>query len=567
MIDLVLTSPAEGPATLFTRNFRIHSGIPIGLYQSGPRAPLCLIYGDVSPAMLAYFSERYPAVIGIPWLADDEIPEKPLHYETLTMQAPILARVQTIDREGFAPLIKTSEGGPLVYEGRVGGSLVHIFAADLIKATIRILSGEVEANTGEDNFGRHRPAPENVIRTPAVSLHFNLIEQVIRYAYQKTEQPLLSVPRWPGSSPLALFLSHDVDVVKKWTGKRITYEILRSSIDLLRFRPGRLRQTVDSLMEAMRHNDPYWNFDELMFLENGHGFPATWFFAPFGGEYNVRDNPWDPVYHRKPAEITARIRRLKEHGCEIGLHGTRGAHLDSTVLRRQLESFENRLGYKFAGVRHHYLQFRHGVTLEAAASAGFVYDSTLGFSDRPGFRNGMAAPFFRYPVSHPAGRIVEIPLHFMDTVFLHGGGDIETTRRRVIEAYLYAKTAGGLFSVLVHPENIDQAEIPELGNFYRSFLPRCQLDDARAMTGGEIAAWWLAREQVLRAVEYMPDLWRIRNVTIPLEMDFNIAVPNIKNMKFALEGARGSSNLTGNTLRIHPGVVDPAKGIAFLRKG
>jgi hypothetical protein len=50
-------------------------------------------------------------------------------------------------------------------------------------------------------------------------------------------------------------------------------------------------------------------------------------------------------------------------------------------------------------------------------------------------------------------------------------------------------------------------------------------------------------------------------------MDFNIAVPNIKSMKFTIEGAKGSSNLTGNTLRIHPGVVDPARGIAFMRKG
>ena len=48
MIDLILTSPGEGPATLFTRNFRVHAGIPVGLYEGGPRAPVVLVYGDIS---------------------------------------------------------------------------------------------------------------------------------------------------------------------------------------------------------------------------------------------------------------------------------------------------------------------------------------------------------------------------------------------------------------------------------------------------------------------------------------------------------------------------------------
>ena len=441
-----------------------------------------------------------------------------------------------------------------------------LFAADLIKATIRILSGELEERTGVDVYGRYLPVSESVIRTPAVSLHFNLIERVIRYAYQKIGEPLLTVPRWPGSAPLALFLSHDVDVVKKWTTKRIAYEVFRSAAELARFRPRRMKLTLESLFEALRHNDPYWNFDDLTFLESGNGFVSTWFFAPFGDEYDRRERSYDPIYNRKPSEITAKIRRLREHGCEIALHGTRGAHLDGSVLGRQLDSYETRLGFKFSGIRQHYLMFRHGRTLEAAAEAGLIYDATLGFSDLPGFRNGMAAPFFLNPVEHPAGRIVEIPLHFMDTVFRNSGMNPDAMKRRIIEAYLYAKTAGGLFSVVVHPGNMDPSELSELESFYRTFLPRCRMDNAHSMTGDRIARWWLEREQVLRAIEYLPDFWRIRDVTIPADMEFSLTVPNIKSMKFSLEGARGSSSLTGNTLTIRPGPVDSSKGISVRRK-
>jgi len=365
---------------------------------------------------------------------------------------------------------------------------------------------------------------------------------------------------------MAIFLSHDVDMVKKWTVKRIVYEFMLSLTELLRFRGRRFMNMMESISGALKGYDPYWNFDELLFLESGNGFRSTWFFAPFGGEYNIREKEIDPVYHRKPSEITAMIRRIIEDDCELALHGTRSAFLDVNVLKRQLESFESRLGFRLAGVRHHYLMFRHGKTLEAAAQASLMYDATLGFSDRPGFRNGMASPFFPYPVGHPAGKILEIPLTFMDTVLIRSDDEQEVIKRHIHESYLYAKAAGGLFSVLIHPGNMDPSEIPGLAHFYHSFIPRCRLDHARAMTGIELAHWWNTREKVLRSLEYSTDMWRIRGLSFPEEMDFSISAPNITTMKFNIEGARGATDVNHDTLSIRPGPVDPEKGITFIRK-
>ncbi len=566
MIDLILTSPAEGPATLFTRNFRVHSGIPIGLYDDGPRSPVALVYGDLSNDVLEYYSDRYQAVIGIPSFDSDRIPDNPLHYETMTVKAPILATVREISREGFSSSVQTFEGSPLILEGQIRGSVFLLFTADLIKSTILILSGDLELRTGLDEYGRHNPAPDSVIEAPAVSLHFNLIENAIRAVYRKLGLPLLSIPRWPSAAPLTLFLSHDVDAVKKWTAKRTAYEILRSLWELVKFRGRPFISTIESLYDAMRSHDPYWNFDDLLFFEESNGFNSTWFFAPFGGEFQHRANSIDPVYHRKPSEINAMMRKIVENGCEIALHGIRDAYLEADDLRRQLDSFETRLGFKLHGVRHHYLMFRHGATLETAAEAGLEYDTTLGFSRKPGFRNGMAAPFFMHPVNHPAGGIIEIPLHVMDTVFLDEMQSSETIKRRIIESYLYAKAAGGMFGMLVHPGNMDPADFPELRNFYHSFLPRCKLDDAVSMTGREISDWWSAREEVLRAMEYSDNSWRIQGVEIPQNMLFNISVPNITSMKFAIEGASGSSGLNHDTLSIRPGPVDPGRGLTIIRK-
>jgi len=565
MIDLVITSPAEGPATLFTRNFRVHSGIPIGLYRDGPRAPVVLVYGGVSDEILAELSERYEGIVAIPWMEDDDIPENPSHYETMTVKAPILAVVQHIERDGFVEFVKTFEGGPLVLRGKTRNIVTLIFTADLVKATIRILSGDLERSTGSDRYGRPNPPPESVTYAPGVSLHFNLIENALRYVYRKIGRPLLSVSRWPASSPLTLLLSHDVDVVRKWTVKRSLYELFAGLGGILRG-DRRFLDTVASVSDAMKGRDPYWSFDELLFMENGNGFTSTWFFAPFGGEYRKRVNDHDPLYHRSSAEITAMIRRLLENDCEIALHGVRNAFQDGRVLKSQLDSFESRLGFKLLGVRHHYLMFRHGKTMEEAARAGVLYDSTVGFSDRPGFRTGMASPYFPFPVDDAAGSLVEIPLNFMDTVFIHAEKSADQIKRQVTEAYLYAKAAGGMFSLLVHPGNMDPMEIPELAQYYQSLLLRFRMDNARSMTAAGLARWWLTRERILKNLEFSPGMWRIRGTVLPNDLDIQISSPEIRNMKFAIEGTIGASQLNHDTLTVRPGNVDPESGITIIRK-
>lgn len=567
MIDLILGSPPERPITLFTRNFRVHSGIPLGLYTEGDRSPVALVYGDLSEDLLADVARSYQAVAAIPAARSDDIPERPSHYETMTVKAPILAEIRSFTFPGFDCLVKTFEGSPLVLQGTVEKTPVLLFTADLVKATVRILSGEMELKTGLDRYGRHLPLPEYITGAPAVSFHFNLIEQAVRYLYRRIGVPLLCIPRWPASAPLAIFLSHDVDVVRKWTKKRIVYELLLSIRDMLRLSGGRLKFTLSSIGDALSGRDPYWNFDEILFMESGNGFKSTWFLAPFGGEFGRRENEYDPVYRRKSSEITAMIRRIIENDCEVAFHGTRGAFRDLKEFKRQLASFETRLGYRLLGVRHHYLMFRHGQSFEIAADAGMLYDATLGFGDRVGYRNGIASPFFPYPVTHKAGKIVAVPLHFMDNVFTRMDEPPDTVIRRITETYIFAKAAGGLFSMLIHPGNMDTSEMPPLSRFYHSFLNRCRLDRARAMTGAELAKWWSAREQVIKALESSPGMWRIRGTSLPPEMDFSIGAPNIQAMRFTVEGARSATaELDRDTLTIRPGEIDPEKGVTFVRK-
>jgi hypothetical protein len=354
--------------------------------------------------------------------------------------------------------------------------------------------------------------------------------------------------------------------VRKWTKKRAVYELLVGVRDMFRLDTTHFRETYRGIKEAWRGNDPEWMFDELMFIESTNGFDGTWFFAPFWEEFKKREKADDPIYRRRASEVSAVIRRLKEHGCEIALHGVRDAHLKAKSLTRQLTLFEKRLGLKLNGIRQHYLMFSHESTLETTFQSGLEWDATLGLSDRAGYRNGMASPFFPNPNHHPAGKIVEIPLVFMDSMFLHTTEGTEAATRKIIEAYLYARAAGGMFSVLIHPGNMDRLAEADLNRFYLSLISRFRMDKACSMTGTALARWWKKREEVLKHLEYGPEGWRIQGVDIPEGMLFNVAMPGIDKVKFSIDGANAKTTINEDTVTIFAGEIDSSKGITILKR-
>src|SRR5262249_19000454 len=67
------------------------------------------------------------------------------------------------------------------------------------------------------------------------------------------------------------------------------------------------------------------------------------------------------------------------------------------------------------GVRQHYLRMVPGATQRAMADAGFRHDSTFGFSDRNGFRQGVAdvLPMWNAADQAPIP-IDELPFMWMD---------------------------------------------------------------------------------------------------------------------------------------------------------
>ena len=562
MLDLVSVPPAAGkgrpdcgePFSLFRRNFPVHSGIPVAATPDQTR--VALVYGDCSPDSLLPLAETCPGLVAIPRSPAGASPgDETASYRFGDASVPLFYPFDAPDAPEFRPFAVTEQGGTLAWEGRLGAAEVVLFTADLVSESHRLLSGAFEAGTGTDEHGRHNPPAPAAYRTPAVSFHFNLIASAVRRVFERAGLPLLSIPRWPASAPMALFLSHDVDAVKKWTGKRVLYELARAA--LRRESPG---PALRSIAAGLRGRDPYWSFDELLRLEAESGFASTWFFAPFGGDYDRRARPIDPVYRRPATELSRAFRRIRDRGCEIGLHGVRDGFAEAAELRRQRQTLERQTRCELDGLRFHYLMFRRGSTYAAAAAAGLRYDASRGFSDRAGFRDGMAAPWFPFP---GGSDLVELPLHCMDGLFLHAA-EAETAAGEVMEAYRLAGAAGGMFSFLLHPGCLDPLEVPGLDAFYRKLLRRAREDGCRGMTGRQLCDWWLARERVLKSLEFRPGGWKIAGVPVPGEMEFAFSLPPGSAPEVSLEGAEAvEQRHRDGALVVRPGPVDPRRGIAF----
>lgn len=235
--------------------------------------------------------------------------------------------------------------------------------------------------------------------------------------------------------------SHDVDsplMSTKWTRQIVK----AAGGDLLRRRDPTLAfNTARGLAARLLSNsdmDPYNTFERIMEDSERAGLRSSFYFIAgksepaLDGRYSLAD-PW----------IEALMKRIHERGHEIGLHPSYRTFRDVALLKREQErllSVCDRLGITQAewGGRQHFLRWENPTTWRAWEQAGLAYDSSLGFSDRGGFRCGIC---YEYSVFDLLARerleLRERPLVIMDMAALDtpesttatGAATIEELRR------------------------------------------------------------------------------------------------------------------------------------------
>lgn len=101
----------------------------------------------------------------------------------------------------------------------------------------------------------------------------------------------------------------------------------------------------------------------------------------------------------------------------VELHGSYTSVIENHTLLAESQALAEAMGSRPMGNRQHWLRFsRHEALFQAIEAADLVFDSTLGFSDAVGFRNGASFAFPPYDFTNEKPyEFLEIPLAIMDT--------------------------------------------------------------------------------------------------------------------------------------------------------
>jgi len=284
------------------------------------------------------------------------------------------------------------------------------------------------------------------------------------------------MPEYPDGHEFAVCLTHDIDSVYQ--------SILSKGFSALKAMKGGRPSDALSEVSAMRNRRlPLWNFDEIMDLEEEYGAKSSFYFLA------LRSGDQDYSYDIEDLEDV--LGRITDHGCEVGLHGGHEACQSFEKLSEEKRRLEAVLGRKVLGYRNHYLRFRVPDTWENLSQAGFMYDTTLGYADCAGFRNGMCHPFSPYNLeTGKAVGIVEIPLTVMDCTLFATYMRLDTEAAMRVVRRLIDTTAEcrGVFTLLWHNSYLVEGS-PEQ-RMYRRILEYCSEKGAWMTSGEEIAEWW-----------------------------------------------------------------------------
>jgi len=282
-------------------------------------------------------------------------------------------------------------------------------------------------------------------------------------------------PHYPDDREFAICLTHDVDFLEY--PRRTLIEQARDEAAKLR-----IRSSMDRVRRALSLGDkPIWNFDSIMDIEESYGATSTFFVMA------LKEGEPDHMYDLET--ISADLEMVRDRGFEFGLHGGHEAFMDPEKAGMEKKYLEKYSDGEVKGYRNHYLRFRTPETWKVLEKTGFEYDTTFGYHDSIGFRNGMCHPFNPYDLE--GGRsidILEIPLVMMDSTFLNYRTDqIKEMWERIRDLLEIIRSRKGAVSLLWHNNNF----MGDLSDIYRKILDYGRENGAWMTSCEQLTNWWL----------------------------------------------------------------------------
>lgn len=325
----------------------------------------------------------------------------------------------------------------------------------------------------------------------------------------------------PGSWGLAV--THDIDSLRYWSWRRLAAGVRRLGGSVgdpdtpagapesktMRMRSRLLRQASLPWKSTLRsswkpESDPHWSFAWLRRWEHERLVRPTVFVIPEKRTgYEAYDMRFAEIETSLPGRLTAQLRQWREEGAEIGLHPPYDTLDNPERLTAQRERIETLLGgeYSLSSARYHWLRMSLPAGFKVLEQAGIANDSTLGYAHQPGFRAGTCHPFTPMNLDEARPfRLVEIPLHVMDTTLRHHCALAPRVAQQTMqEAVDACRRVGGFFVLLWHTNSFDSGEWRGWKRVFTTTVESALGAGAVPMTLSEIATGYRERrERLLR---------------------------------------------------------------------
>jgi peptidoglycan/xylan/chitin deacetylase (PgdA/CDA1 family) len=282
--------------------------------------------------------------------------------------------------------------------------------------------------------------------------------------------PIMKKIEWPEGKQFAVFLSHDVDRVRK------TYQFFTHFI---------IEKRPYHLFSIFQRPNPYWSFEKIMDIEKKYEVRSTFFFLKETKKLKI----FHPStyflslghYDFNESAVKQMIEKLDEGGWEIGLHGSYDSYNNKDLMLKEKKELEKVLGKPVIGVRQHFLNLEIPKTWEIQKAIGFYYDSTFGYKDKVGFRDERFMPFRPFK-----DNFLIIPLTVMDGTLFSKFKDDKSRWDTVKDAINLAEKKGGLISFLWHQRVFNENEFPRWSKMYEKIIKECKEKNAWFATGEDV---------------------------------------------------------------------------------
>ncbi len=369
----------------------------------------------------------------------------------------------------------------------------------LLQFTSDIVGAAAEQRSdARDRFDRVPPTANPLVAAeawdrPLVSTIAGELRAATREAAGR--RPFRTVAPWPDGRPWAAAITHDVDVVTGWPA----FTLMRVGELVRRGELSRAATVVAAAAARVGRNPVRQGIDNVLDVERDAGVLSTWFFLT-GSPSLATWRRGDITYAIESRAARSIVDAVRDAGGEVGLHGSFDAFTEGASFERERRRL-SAVGGRVEGVRQHYLRMRPGQTHHAMAAAGLLYDASHGFSDRNGFRLGVADIVPAW--NEHAGQTDDlelVPLMWMDRV-LSKHQRVESPGALVESAMETAercRVVEGLWVGLWHPNMTTPLGFPGATEAYRQIVERlCEMGPYIATLTG-IVEWCRAR-RLLRA--------------------------------------------------------------------